>query len=426
MTTTPPKIDDLADIPDPVRPDLMSAPPVANDEGSPLGLLLLGGLLAALWIFAGWGYVVFVIALLFIIFMHELGHYLTAKWSGMKVTEYFIGFGPRLWSFRKGETEYGVKGIPLGAYVKIVGMNNLEDVAWEDEPRTYRQQSFPKRFLVVLAGSLMHFIMALVLLWAVGAFNGFDQDQDAAWSVRTVREGSAAETMGVEPGDTVLSINGVTYDTWADLLAYTSTNPGADIEMLVDRGGETVTLTGAIGQNPDDPTRGQVGMTRTAFPFVTEGIGGAAPVAAKELGYGIKDSVVGIKDLFGPSGLADLGRKVFSPDPEPTIEEQFNRPISVVGATQIGASITEDGWAGLALFLAGLNIFIGVFNLVPLLPLDGGHAVVAMYERARTRKGRRYMADVSKLLPLAYATLLVLAFVGFATIYLDIADPLPI
>ncbi len=104
----------------------------------------------ALGVFAGRGWLLIVGALVVMIFLHELGHYLTAKWAGMKVTEFFIGFGPKIWSFRRGETEYGIKCIPPGAYVRIIGMSNLDEVPPEDEPRTYRQQSYPQRLLVVV------------------------------------------------------------------------------------------------------------------------------------------------------------------------------------------------------------------------------------------------------------------------------------
>src|SRR3954447_17385336 len=111
-------------------------------------------------------------ALIAIVMLHEFGHFVTAKWAGMKVSEYFFGFGPRLWSIKKGETEYGIKAIPVGGYVRILGMNNLEQVDPADEPRTYRQKSFPRKLSVAVAGSFMHFLMAfllLVVIWtAVG------------------------------------------------------------------------------------------------------------------------------------------------------------------------------------------------------------------------------------------------------------------
>ena len=105
---------------------------------------------------------VFVIGIIVSVFLHETGHFVTARMTGMKATQFFLGFGPRLWSFRRGETEYGVRALPLGAYVRIIGMNNMDDVPPEDEARTYRQQTFPRRLLVISAGSLMHMLIAIV------------------------------------------------------------------------------------------------------------------------------------------------------------------------------------------------------------------------------------------------------------------------
>src|ERR671910_1307727 len=130
--------------------------------GLRLALLVSAMAVAGLW--WGWPVLLMILGIVVMIFLHELGHYLTAKWAGMKVTEFFIGFGPKIWSFQRGETEYGLKVIPAGAYVRIIGMNNLDEVDPADEPRTYREQSFPKRLLVVSAGSLMHMLQAFVLL----------------------------------------------------------------------------------------------------------------------------------------------------------------------------------------------------------------------------------------------------------------------
>ncbi|HEV7886316.1 MAG TPA: site-2 protease family protein, partial [Acidimicrobiales bacterium] len=115
-----------------------------------------------------------VFALIVMIMLHELGHFLTAKWAGMKVTEYFLGFGPRLWSVRRGETEYGIKAIPLGGYVKIIGMSTMEEVAPEDEPRTYRAKGYWQRLSVAVAGSTVHFILAFALLWSLLVFVGWE------------------------------------------------------------------------------------------------------------------------------------------------------------------------------------------------------------------------------------------------------------
>src|SRR5262245_24122492 len=135
---------------------------VYETGGLRLAFLIAGTL--AIGLLFNWWYVATILGIGLMIFLHELGHYLTARWSGMKVTQFFLGFGPRIWSFYRGETEYGIKALPVGAYVRIIGMNNLDPVAPEDEPVSFRQQSFPKRMLVMCAGSMAHFIQAFVIL----------------------------------------------------------------------------------------------------------------------------------------------------------------------------------------------------------------------------------------------------------------------
>ena len=144
--------------------------------GSPLSRALRLGALVALVVLLGlWqgmSMLIVVAALVVMIFLHELGHYVMAKRAGMLVTEFFIGFGPRIWSFRRGETEYGIKAIPAGAYVRIIGMSNMEEVDPALESRTYRQKRFSQRIGVAVAGSSMHFLLALVLLFVQFAFIG--------------------------------------------------------------------------------------------------------------------------------------------------------------------------------------------------------------------------------------------------------------
>ena len=134
------------------------------DRDQSFKLLLLFGAFLSLALLGGFSAVVVVISIVLIFFFHELGHYLVARMSGMQVTEFFIGFGPRIFSFHRGETEYGLKAIPAGAYVRVTGMNNLEDVDPALENRTYRAQTYPKRLALTLAGSATHFLLALFLL----------------------------------------------------------------------------------------------------------------------------------------------------------------------------------------------------------------------------------------------------------------------
>ena len=138
----------------------------------------------------------FAVGILVSVFLHELGHFVTARLTGMKATQFFIGFGPRLWSFHRGETEYGVRLLPLGAFVRIIGMNNLDDVPPADEARTYRQKSYPRRMLVITAGSLMHLLIAIALLFGVFAIHGKLVERPGA-EVGGVAADSGAEAAGV-------------------------------------------------------------------------------------------------------------------------------------------------------------------------------------------------------------------------------------
>ena len=150
------------------------------------------------------------VSIIVIVMVHELGHFLAAKHGGMKVTEYFVGFGPRLWSFRRGETEYGIKALPLGGYVKIPGMTNLEEVDPADEGRLYRDKPFHARLLVAVAGSAMHFLMAFVLLWVLLAFVGVPNSNQVQIQGLNPVGGrpSPAAVAGIRPGDVVVSVNG--------------------------------------------------------------------------------------------------------------------------------------------------------------------------------------------------------------------------
>ncbi len=184
----------------------------ATAPGSRLGLVLLVAGIILLGVLGSVSAVIVVIALLVMIFMHELGHYLTAKSSGMKVTEFFLGFGPRIWSFHKGETEYGLKAIPAGAYVRIIGMHNLDPVPPEDEPRAYKNKPYWRKMSVASAGSMMHFIMAFLLLFALFAFYG--QRKNEVWDVGSLSRLGDAQTSpaivaGLQVGDRIISVDGI-------------------------------------------------------------------------------------------------------------------------------------------------------------------------------------------------------------------------
>ncbi len=430
----------------PTSPPEHPAPPegrrAAEPTGtSPIRLLILGGLLAFLGIRGGWAPLVVVLGVVVMIFLHELGHYLAARIGGMKVTEFFIGFGPRIWSFQRGETEYGLKVIPAGAYVKVIGMNNLDEVEPGDEPRTYRQASYPRRMLVAVAGSAMHFAQALLLLFVLYAFVGVpggSLTEERAWEVADVIPGSAADAAGLRLGDEVELLDGVAYPTFDTFAEEISTRPGDEVVLTVDRDGALVEVPVTIGVSDTDPDRGLLGIRRELIE-TTVGPIDAIGRSATDFWDQSTATIGFLGDFLSFSGLSDFAGDVATGQDDSQVVEapagpgtsvseapDEGRVISIVGAVRIGSDLTERGMLGFLLFFVGINITVGIINLLPVLPLDGGHVVVATYERIREalRPGRdRYLVDMARLLPVVYAVFLVLVLVGVTTIYLDIVDP---
>ena len=479
------------------------------------GLVVLVGFLVLIGVLAGASWVVIILLLVAMLFMHELGHYLTARWTGMKVSEFFIGFGPRLWSFRRGETEYGVKAIWAGAYVRIVGMNNLDEVEPLDEPRSFRQQSYPRKLLVLTAGSGMHFVIALVLLFAVllgdGRFvggAGSDADEVEEWTLATVSPDSAAAAARLQPGDELISVAGVRRNTFAEFSRQVQQLAGAEVEVVYRRDGavrtavtqvgERLTAEGAAGivgliegdrilaveglESAGAPTYVQVAEhgrdrigepidmtivdTRTGSPAVVEGtmiielvdpssavrgffgvsadyradglgVVQAASESMRLIGWTVRDVIFAIPSIvthgFGGTldGLRGDDRAAGSAQTAREVElrrldtshPDENRILSIYGVARIGAEAASDGATEVLVLLVYVNVFIGVFNLLPLLPLDGGHVAVVTYERIRSIGGRSHRVDAARLLPLTYAVVALLLLVGGVALVRDILDP---
>jgi RIP metalloprotease RseP len=475
----------------------------------PLVLLVVG--IASLGVFFGLPVLFVVLAIIVSVFLHEMGHYLVARWAGMKVTEFFIGFGPRLWSFRRGETEYGVKLIPAGAYVRIVGMHNLEEVPAHDERRTYRAQPYRKRLPVILAGPFANFAIALVLLFVL--YVGIGAPQAESWHVDRVLPGSAADRAGVESGDRIVSVNGRPVGEFDELIDAVQPAAGQPAELVVIRDGRPVTLATTIGWRLDESAAdalapladgdqllsvdgepvttyealqadlaarapGTVTVTFERGPYRYEadvrvpvtlpddgyvgflGVGQRTPPvrlgpldAAREtastFGTVVVESLKGLGRFFSPAGLGRYWEQVTSTPPtgeeSPPVDTSIrpldrdappprsadpadqDRVISILGVIQLGSQAAESGVATLVFLLIMVNVFLGLVNLVPLLPFDGGHAAVATYEAVRGRiSGRPYRVNMAKLMPVTYAVVLLMVFIGLTSMYLDIVDPVRI
>ena len=372
--------------------------------------------------------VVVVLIITFIVFMHESGHYLAARATGMKATEFFLGFGPRLFSFRRGETEFGVKPVLAGAYVKIIGMTNLDEVDPIDEPRTYRQKSYPKRVLVASAGSLMHFAMAFVAMFILLSVFGEPKVEEGKWEVGLVVEespgvgfSSAAEA-GIRTGDKILAIGTQSTVLWEDLVTAVRSQPGVLLPATVERDGEIIELL--VELDSTENGEGRLGISAQAVTsYETVSPLKSIVLAVSRLAEMAWQSLQGIWHIA--SNFDDVLDRIFSAPNDPSVNENLEtRPLSLIGAVQIGASERFNNSERLLLFIS-FNMFVGVFNLLPLLPLDGGHLLVASYERVREgRSGKRYMVDISRLMPITYVVIIFLAFFGIGAIYLDIANPL--
>ena len=421
--------------------------PVYETGGVRLALLI--GAFVALGLFSSWVYAGIVLGVVIMIFLHELGHFATAKWSGMKVTEFFIGFGPRIWSFRRGETEYGLKLLPAGAYVRIIGMNNLDEADPADEARTYRQQSFPKRLLVVSAGSIMHFVQAFVLLvlalGVVGIPGGSITDpkgDPTEWGITDVTEDSAADAAGLTADDAILTVDGrsaAEFDSFSDAIgAY---DVGDTVTFEIERDGEVRTVPIELGARPEgiDGETGSVFLgvgTAAALPDDPIGVGTAITRAPGEMVEFMGMSVSALAGFFSPDGLGDYADNVSRANDQPATsaggssasssdDGSENRLLSIFGAVRLAGQGAEiGGLAFLLFFFFQINVFIGIFNMLPVPPLDGGHAAFAIYERVRSRKGKRYHADMTKLLPVAYVAVMGLVVLGVTSLYLDIVNPI--
>lgn len=395
-----------------------------NDDELAGGMRGALSMLAILGLFAWLGFsnfwiFVFVVGVVISIFLHELGHYLTAKWTGMKVTQFFLFFGPRLWSFRRGETEYGVRALPLGAFVRIIGMNRMDEVEPGDESRAYRQKSFPRRLLVISAGSIMHMMIAITLLFGVYAVAGEDTIRDGV-EVKTLVDGGAAQSAGVLAGDIVRSVDGESFtgsNEFGELIR--SNDPGDAITLTVLRNGSEESIPVTLGSN--DSGGALVGVSSSSiFETIDHSIPAAAGNAVADIVPFSWESTKGVIKVLNPVNIIThlTGSN----------EDLTSRPTTLVGVAAVSDDIGESsGWAGMLLLLAVLNVFVGVFNMFPLLPLDGGHAAIAAYERVRegVRGGKqRYFADVERLMPFAMGVVTVLAMLMFAGLYLDITKPL--
>jgi len=387
------------------------------------------------------GVAIFVVALLVSVMLHEAGHFVTAKMFGMKVTQFFVGFGQTIWSTKRGETEYGIKAIPAGGFNKIVGMTELEDVDPADEPRSFRRQAAWKRIIVLAAGSFMHFVLALFLLFVVAAGVGLETASSTSTvgaveacvpanvnsGCTTKDPSSPAKKAGLHAGDKIVSIGGVPVHNWTQMgKAIRSQAPGTPVTVVVDRNGRQVTLHPSFAKLKGKGT--YLGVSPQVV-FQRKGPLSAVSYAASEWWTMLKGSAQVAADL--PKAIPDLFHKNRASTPGGQVT-------SVVGAGDVTGQVlaAKISWQPkvelVLLIIASLNIFVGAFNLLPLLPMDGGHIAVVIYERARAWLARLRgkpdpgPADYRRLIPVSVGVFALLVSVGLLLVAADIFNPIHI
>ncbi|MDQ2707277.1 MAG: RIP metalloprotease [Actinomycetota bacterium] len=397
------------------------------------------------------GVVLFAIGIGLSVALHEAGHMWTAKAFGMRVRRYFIGFGPTIFSWRRGETEYGLKAIPAGGFCDIAGMTGMDPVTADEAPRAFFRKPTWQRVIVLSAGSFAHFCIGVVLLYVLAVSTGLPataataavagEISCAATTVNNATGETApctpdvpapAAKAGLKPGDEIVAVARTPTPTFADVAHVVRAHIGPT-PILVKRDGQEITLVVNVapvmrvvaGGKPNDPTNRleQVGAI------------GVAPKTV--IDYTLLTAIPGTISFTGHLFDMTFQGLLKFPEKLPTVlkaiagePRDLDGPMSVVAASSLGGQAAERGaWLKFGLLLAALNFFIGVFNLMPLLPLDGGHIAVNLYERmrdaVRSRLGKVKMppVDYTRLLPVTYVFIVVLGGVSLLTITADIVNP---
>jgi membrane-associated protease RseP (regulator of RpoE activity) len=374
---------------------------------------------------------IFIVFVLVAIGLHEFGHFATAKAFGIRVDKFFIGFGPKIWSTRRGDTEYGVSAFPIGGYVKIAGMSPLDDIPESDRARTFKSKPAWQRAIVLAAGSVTHFIVGLIILAAILAIHGEQDPNRPTLVVGSVGQSepgkSPSQIVGLMPGDRVISVDGVVLKDWRELVTMVRARPNETLDLVIERNGTRLTLQPILQTKKDPATHQDVVDQTTGKPVGFLGVSPEYTVihrsffpaigrATEGIGIGMKESILALKKVFAPSTLKHLFQVATG-----SSQRSAEDPATIVGIGRASADLAKHGdWAQLFMNIAVFNVFVGVVNLLPLPPLDGGHLAVLGYEKARRRD-----VDVRRLIPITAMVLTIFGSLFFLLLYLDIVKPLP-
>lgn len=399
------------------------------------------------------GIVLFALGIIASIVWHELGHFATARYFGMKVRRFYVGMGPRVFGVRRGETEYGLAAFPIGGFCDIAGMTASDELDSADEHRAMWSKPAWQRIVVLLGGPFMNFVLGIALFFGVAVASGLpnmnyspipvDDVPAVVGATQCLEEGCTgpgpAGEAGIEPGDRILSIDGSPVENWGDVSALVTPLAGRTVPVTVSRSGASLDLTADIAsrQGADGAPQGALGIRldekavpRSVLddpahqPWFEYDSPGAAIGGTLQYSW---DMVVATVKGIGafPSKIPAVAESIFG------AQRQEDSPVSVVGASHIGGQVVEQGmWASFFLLLGALNFFLGGFNLIPLVPFDGGHIAVVLYEKIRDALRRLRglapggPADYEKLMPLTIGVFAILMCVSGIVIVADIVNPM--
>lgn len=418
------------------------------------------------------GILIFALGILASIGLHEIGHLLPAKKFGVRVPTYMVGFGPTIWSKIKGETEYGIKLLPLGGYIRMIGMyppnpkgnvdqeklgrmdslieqarqETLTEITETDSNRVFYKLSVPKKLAVMFGGPFMNLVIATVLFFVTLSGVGIsapsttletvtacvptaDNPQGIASTDGGCGSGvaGAAASAGIKAGDKIVSIDGIAITSWEDISGALSGKTGQVVPVVVERNGAQITLTPTVGQIEDTPGQPRAFLGISPQLYTERMPVGEVPAQMWNM------TVLSVKGLISfPVNVINLGQDLFTDAPR-----DVEGPVSVIGVGRISGQVTGTDAIGnldkvsmLLMLLASLNLFLFLFNLVPILPLDGGHIAGALFEGIRksfaklTGKPNPGPVDTAKMLPVAYVATMFILAMSLVVILADIIKPL--
>ena len=370
------------------------------------------------------GILAFAIALLLSVMVHEFGHYITAKRFDMKVTEFFLGFGKRIWSFTRGETEFGIKAIPAGGYCRIEGMTPRDEMPAGEESRAFFGATTTRKLIVLGAGSFAHFVIGFLLIFSI--FFGVGVNTLLS-DVSQVSPNSAAAAAGFRAGDKIIAIDGVKVTNWYQDSRAIGASQGKPLTFTVLRSGNEISITASPTYLKAEKRYilgvvTKIGTQRESFFTSISESGRATAVLTRE----------SIKSLVSlPTKIPQLIRQTFGGE-----KRDPNGLVGVVGAARVSGDAVSSNklnnterFGTFLLLVASLNIFVGLFNLLPLLPLDGGHMAVAIADEFRAffarlcGKPRPAGIDVNVLTPITMTVFAVLAVLTVILLIADIFNP---